>query len=393
MLNQELIQPLLERAAALWQTAIDVVDPGGQVVASSEPSRLHFYHPEVLGLSLTEDGVRVQGESYYLPLVINDRVAGWLVWQGGVKGEVATLLQVALEEILAAARRRDQQYFTAREEEALVADLLAREAASRVEELKVRALNSGYDLNLPRAVIVLQLEPRENRYFNINLHLGYDVTEEQLKEEILEQIKGDLYLTAQDLVAYYGREMLVIFKAFLELENMGRLYQALEVICRHLYELIKDNRLFAVRVAYGSIVTEIAGLRQSYQEAAELIALGHSCGHNSGYIDFEDILFEALVCSLPGRLKGRYLEPLYQKIVAAGEEGIQLLETVEACIDNNMNIKQTAEQLYLHRNTVTNRLERIKLLTGLDPGTGFRALFWLKMLAVYRRLVQTRDEA
>ncbi|CEP69131.1 Uncharacterized [Moorella glycerini] len=387
MFHQELIQPLLDRAATLWQATVEIVNPEGVVVASSEPARVNSERPEVRLLAAGKMGNGAGGKNNFLPLMINDQVIAWLCWDGPAPKETLSLLQAALQGVMAAARRRDEHYYTAREEEALLSALLDREAASQVEELKLRGLNSGYDFNLPRAVIVLRLEPKENRYFNINLHLGYDVTREQLKGEILEQIKGDLYLTAQDLVAFYGEDYLVICKAFLDIENLSRLYQALDVIGNHLYELIKGNHLFAVQVAYGSIVTEIAGLRQSYQEAVELITLARLCGENSGFIDAEAILFEAMVCALPGRLTSRYLEPLSQKIEAAGEEGVQLLETVEACINNNMNIKKTAEQLYLHRNTVTNRVERIKQITGLDPGTGFRALFWLKMLAVYRRLM------
>jgi sugar diacid utilization regulator len=402
MLQQELIQPLLDRAAATGRVVIEIINPDGVVIASSDPGRVHSLRPEVQELtaaglycrpvssSEVDAGatpvIPAKDENHFLPLTVNEQLVAWLGWQGTFPGETAALLQASLEGVLAAARRRDEQYYTTREEEALLSALLGREAASRAEELKLRALNAGYDLNLPRAVIVLRLEPKENRYFNINLHLGYDVTREQLKSEILEHVKGDLYITAQDLVAFYSEDYLVICKAFLDTDNLPRLYQALDVIGKHLYNLVSGNHLFAVQVAYGSIVKEIAGLRRSYQEAVELISLGAACGKSNGFIDADTILFEALACALPGRLTSRYLEPLLQRVEAAGEEGIQLLETVEAFIDNNMNIKQTAEQLHLHRNTVTNRLERIKQLTGLDPATGFRAIFWLKMLAVYRRL-------
>lgn len=413
MLHQDLIQPLLDRAAALGLAVIEVINLEGVIVASSDPSRVNLTRPEMRDLTATRNSlhlVPVTGAdphaagqrqkqqddggkiAHFLPIKVNDELAAWLGWHGELPRETLSLLQAALAGVLTASRRRDEQHFAAREEEALLNALLDREAAARGEELKLRALNAGYDLNLPRAVIVLRLEPKENSYFNINLHLGYDVTREQLKGDILDQIKGDLYLTAQDLIAFYGEEHLVICKAFLNMENPGRLYQALDVMGNHLYELIKDNHLFAVQVAYGSIVTEIASLRQSYLEAVELISLGRSCGRMHGFIDAEAILFEALVCALPGRLTSRYLEPLFQRIEAAGEEGAQLLETVEAYIDNNMNIKQTADKLYLHRNTVTNRLERLKQLTGLDPGGGFRALFWLKMLAVYRRLAGLKQK-
>ncbi|MGI9860503.1 helix-turn-helix domain-containing protein [Moorella naiadis] len=415
MLHQDLIQPLLDRAAAFGPGVIEVINLEGVIVASSDPSRVNLTRPEVQELTvagvalpsapvpaaefhtarqhpqLEDNGGQI---APFLPITVSDELTAWLGWQGVLSRETLALLQAALVGVLTAARRRDEQHFAAREEEALLNALLDREAAAREEELKLRALNAGYDLNLPRAVIVLRLEPKENSYFNINLHLGYDVTREQLKGEIWDQIKGDLYLTAQDLIAFHGEEHLVICKAFLNMENPGRLYQALDVMGKHLYELIKDNHLFAVQAAYGSIVAEVAGLRQSYLEAVELISLGRSCGKMYGFIDAEAILFEALVCALPGRLTSRYLEPLFQRIETAGEEGIQLLDTIEVYIDNNMNIKQTADKLYLHRNTVTNRLERLKQLTGLDPDSGFCALFWLKMLAIYRRLaaLQRRND-
>ena len=58
----------------------------------------------------------------------------------------------------------------------------------------------GYDLSLPRSIIVVYLEPKENAYFNINLQLGYDVVRERMKEEMKKQVRNDIYITTQNTV-------------------------------------------------------------------------------------------------------------------------------------------------------------------------------------------------
>lgn len=383
MIYWNIVQSMISKTAELWKTSMEIVNIEGKIVASSNPARLNIIIPDIKRL-LADSSVE-QSKIQYLPLEVDNELVGWLCWEGYRGEEGPALLKVALEETLSLDKTIINFYSIAKEEEFLLKSLLDSQAHFQEKKLSMTAMNLGFDLSLPRAVILIYIEPKENAYFNINLQLGYDVVREQTKEEIKKQIRNGLYITAQDLMAYYEDNMLVICKAFLNTEELHRIYQALDVICYNIWDAIKDNRIFSSQVAYGSIVTEIAGLRRSYLEALDLIKLNQYYGKNSGFVKGDEILFESLVHALPGRFIGRYLEPLYQRLVNSGDFADQLLDTVESYIGNNMNIKVTAEKLYMHRNTVTKHIERVEKITGVNLSEGFSNIFLMKMLVIYYR--------
>ncbi|MEW6622854.1 MAG: helix-turn-helix domain-containing protein [Bacillota bacterium] len=295
MLRWNLIHPLLKRASEHWETPLDIVDRKGIVLVSSEIGRV--------------DTVINEKGTNYLPICRKEEFVGWLSWEGHERKEAVTMLKVAIEEVLALEEKPNHYITTPNEEDLLVNALLERDAVSQEKNLKVWGMALGYDLNLPRSVILISFEPKENIYFNINLQLGYDVTKEHIKEELRRKVKDGLHITTQDIIAF---------------------------------------------------------------------------------VDIDNMFFEFLVKALPERLTGRYLEPLFKKLSSGREENMQLIKTLETYIDTNMNIRTTAEKLYMHRNTVSKHLEKIKGLTGLDPRGCFFNIFWLKMLVIYTKMMSLK---
>lgn len=398
----EILQNLLQRTAPLMGIEVEIIDEHGKIISSSDPRRINSFleQPPPSGPSSSINQFKAQalelGERKFLPLFLNGKLEGWLTFINSPANvasvKLGSLLQTALEEILALELATDRMHFTSREEENLIAALLSPEAHLQEKELINRAIGLGYDLSLPRSAIVLQLEPKENRYFNINLHLGYDVTQERIKQKIVQRLKENSYLTKQDLIATYGPQQIVVLKAFLNNFNLYRIYQALDAIITNLYQAVQDNRIFEITVAYGSLAHSLGALRQSYLEAVEILELGKLCGKTSGVISGDTFLIEALVCALPGRLVHGYLQPIIEKLALDKEEGQNILATAEAFIDNNFNIQQTAKKQFLHRNTVAARLDKLRQLTGLDPRQGFQEALRLKMAAVYSRLQKKKEK-
>lgn len=386
LINWQILQPLIDKASKQLQIQINIRDMKGIQVIDSMPANTGSEEENT-------SPVRAVKKAEKTRLInLNSKAVGKFYCYGQIEDKYIDVLHIAIESMLATNEQKDQQHYIANEERDLLNDLLSPNAVNQKSRLKTKGLKLGYDLTLPRSIIVFMLEPKENQYFNINLHLGYDVTRERLKNNIIQVIKDNIFITSQDLIAYYKQNALVICKAFVEINNLPRLYEALDIMSRKLYDNITGRHLFLYSVAYGSIVSDLVDLQQSYQEAVEIINLGKSRGVEVGYIDATTFLFELIVQGLPRQLISNKLELWLQNILSYGEEGRELLETAEVFIDNKMNIKQTAEQLFMHRNTVTNRLKKLKEMTGLDPYTGFQDCFWVKALAVYRRLAVYKSQ-
>ncbi|MEG0109287.1 MAG: helix-turn-helix domain-containing protein, partial [Lachnospiraceae bacterium] len=137
----------------------------------------------------------------------------------------------------------------------------------------------------------------------------------------------------------------------------------------HIAHTIKDTlsaeAMVHVRVAYGSIVEELGHICQSYREAGMALEIGHIFYAQRNVLDYEKLGIGRLIYQLPVSLCDMFLgEVLKGKASDQFEE--ETLVTVYKFFENNLNISETARQLYIHRNTLLYKLEKIQKKTGLD---------------------------
>lgn len=117
-----------------------------------------------------------------------------------------------------------------------------------------------------------------------------------------------------------------------------------------------------VAIGVGNAYTGIGGLRLSHSEASAAAA-GDAGVHSAGRPHLADLM---VATSQPGinELAGRILGPLTDH---DDETGGDLLETLTVLLQEGGSSGRTAERLFLHRNTIGQRIQKIKRLTGLDP--------------------------
>jgi len=276
-------------------------------------------------------------------------------------------------------------------EEAIVEQLLAESDDIHPHELELSGIvrKHGFDTTLPRAVILIELEEKINRYFNINLDLGYDASALRAKTTVVQAVKENRYLNKQDIVAPYGYNQIVIIKAFMAISDTGKYYTALEKIALEVLNDLATSKIFLPRLAYGKVCDSLGDIKQSYQEAKRLLHLGSQTLGRNGLYRAEDLLAELMVFGLPSAIVEKILRPLTRRLQADGDETChELLRYMETYILAGYNISETAQKLYVHRNTVAGKIEKYKAITGLDPGEHFDDAILTKLLAVYLRLEQ-----
>jgi hypothetical protein len=125
------------------------------------------------------------------------------------------------------------------------------------------------------------------------------------------------------------------------------------------------RRLSAGRqVAIAIGVPTNGGYAAALVEAEQVLAITGSSG---GVHRLEDVPLQALVRQVGGRtteVLGRLLDPV---VAQEGAGSADLLQTLQVFLARDGSVRRTAEALHVHPNTVTYRLERIRLLTGADP--------------------------
>jgi PucR family transcriptional regulator, purine catabolism regulatory protein len=110
------------------------------------------------------------------------------------------------------------------------------------------------------------------------------------------------------------------------------------------------------------------GVRQSYEEAQEVMAIAHKLNRQEGVMTFTGLGLLHWLHQLPPdvRAGNAYLDFIRILVAYDAQRSIDLVNTLEAYLDHGGSLVDTAESLYIHRNTLLHRLERIEQLTQLD---------------------------
>lgn len=128
--------------------------------------------------------------------------------------------------------------------------------------------------------------------------------------------------------------------------------------------LVSELDLKAV-VGIGTVVTNIRDLARSYKEAQMAIEVGKVFDTERSVINYDNLGIGRLIYQMPTTLCEMFLQEVFKKnpIDALDQE---TLFTINKFFENNLNVSETARKLFVHRNTLVYRLEKIKKLTGLD---------------------------
>ena len=118
-------------------------------------------------------------------------------------------------------------------------------------------------------------------------------------------------------------------------------------------------------VGIGTVATHLRDLAKSYKEAQIAIEVGKVFDTEKYVINYENLGIGRLIYQLPTTLCEMFLKEVFKKnpIETLDEDS---LETINKFFENNLNVSETSRKLYVHRNTLVYRLEKIKKITGLD---------------------------
>lgn len=178
---------------------------------------------------------------------------------------------------------------------------------------------------------------------------------------VLETMKG-LYATGtKDFVTSVDEKHIVLIKS---LENTES-YKDLNGIAKTIVDMLNTEVMVNVRVAHGTIVNGIAEVSKSYKEATMALDVGRVFYAERNVLAYNELGIGRLIHQLPLSLCEMFLKEVFTGN-AVDQFDEETLSTVNLFFENNLNISETARKLYVHRNTLVYRLEKIQKMTGLD---------------------------
>ena len=189
-----------------------------------------------------------------------------------------------------------------------------------------------------------------------------------------------------DFVLSVGEGDVVLIRQLSE----GAGIKELNKIAASIEETLCSGGESTVVVGIGTVAIHLRDLAKSYKEAQIAIEVGKVFDTEKYVINYENLGIGRLIYQLPTTLCEMFLQEVFKKnpIDALDKE---TLFTIHKFFENNLNVSETARKLFVHRNTLVYRLEKIKKLTGLDLREFDHAIIFKVALMVKKYLASREN--
>ena len=163
----------------------------------------------------------------------------------------------------------------------------------------------------------------------------------------------------------------------------------LEKVAATIEETLKTELSIKTVIGIGTISDHLRELADSYKEAQTAIDVGKVFDTEKSIINYEKLGIGRLIYQLPTTLCEIFLGEVFKKnsIDSLDQE---TLFTINKFFENNLNVSETSRKLFVHRNTLVYRLEKIKKLTGLDLRQFDHAIVF-KVALMVRKYLSSRE--
>ena len=163
----------------------------------------------------------------------------------------------------------------------------------------------------------------------------------------------------------------------------------LESIAQSMEDTLRNELYIKTVIGIGTVVSHLRELADAYKEAQTAIDVGKVFDTEKSIINYENLGIGRLIYQLPTTLCEIFLSEVFEKnsIDSLDQE---TLFTINKFFENNLNVSETSRRLFVHRNTLVYRLEKIKKHTGLDLRRFDHAIVFQVALMV-RKYLSSRE--
>lgn len=186
-------------------------------------------------------------------------------------------------------------------------------------------------------------------------------TKSEKDTSAMEMVKELFYTAAGDFVTAVDEKHIIVIKSL----DAGDSYKELNETAQMLVDMLNSEAMTSVRVAYGTIVDEIKGLSRSYKEAKMALDVAKIFYAEKTIIAYNTLGIGRLIYQLPVNLCQIFIKEIFGDDIPE-EIDEEMLTTINKFFDNSLNVSETSRQLFIHRNTLMYRIEKLQKATGLD---------------------------
>lgn len=351
-LNKQLAQEIVDRTMGIIGRNINVMDNRGVIIGSGDIGRIDDIHEGAemvikhgFGFDISEEEAeKLHGAKagINLPITFEGKIVG-VIGITGPPDEIRSygeLVKMAAELSLQQAVLINEIQWDDRLKEELVSTIIhsTGEFNSLFHE---RSKRLGIDLELPRVAMVLLTSDRKKTF---------SILKNRLEKE-------DLYLLQQDRI--------IILKKISSLDRTAIL-TFLKRSASSWINTIKTSVNLEVKIGIGDYHQGFSGLAKSYEQAANALHTGMKVHPAHAIYPFTDYYLPVFLWKATDAGMTEELPPLYEMLSKQDAKG-ELSVTFRAIIETDGDMNAAAKKLFIHRNTLRYRLDKITKITGKDP--------------------------
>ena len=178
----------------------------------------------------------------------------------------------------------------------------------------------------------------------------------------LDNVRNLLGGKSRDFVTAVDEKNIIVVKELADKAGS----RELEKMAKEMMEILRaESEDDKIHIAYGTVVNDIKEVSKSYKEAKLALDVGKIFFDEKDIVAYSTLGIGRLIYQLPTTVCEMFLREVFKQgsIESLDQE---TLFTIQRFFENNLNVSETSRGLFVHRNTLVYRLEKIKKLTGLD---------------------------
>ncbi len=175
-----------------------------------------------------------------------------------------------------------------------------------------------------------------------------------MMRNLFSQQNGD-YITSVD------EKSIILIKTLSQNEDEEQIHQ----IAGMILDMLNTEAMLNARIAYGTAVSELREVSKSYKEAQMALEVGKIFHAQERVISYRRLGIGRLIYQLPEPLCRMFMQEIFGESLPESLDE-ETLATIMKFFENSLNVSETARQLFIHRNTLVYRIEKLQKETGLD---------------------------
>ncbi len=334
MISNQILQNTIDGLKGITRTDLCVIDVEGKILAATFPDAEQFIEPARAFVGSPADSQVVNGCQFFK--VFDDHQLEYILLAYGDNEDVYMIGKIAsfqIQNLLIAYKERfDKDNFI---KNLLLDNLLLVDIYNRAKKLHI-------ETEVRRVVFLVE-------------------TKREKDGNELEKIRGLFGGKSKDFVTAVDEKNIIVVKELASTEEYADLKKTADVIIN----LFKTEDNSEIHIAYGTIVNDIKEVSRSYKEARMALDVGKIFFEERDVIGFSQLGIGRLIYQLPIPLCKMFIKEIFGDR-SPDDFDEEILSTINKFFENSLNVSETSRQLYIHRNTLVYRLDKLQKSTGLD---------------------------